>query len=132
LTVSGIQVSESPRKSLKIRSLGSSEKFFGTSNLYQLKHSVRQRRQFEENLASFLEYSFSSRLIHLSLITARLPLSFTFYRASLSLSLSRRHPHLSLLSPPPPLPYSLAAGDCAARASCVRGRASSFLGWLRS
>jgi hypothetical protein len=89
LTVFGVKVSEAPRKSLEVPSLGSSEKIFGTSNLYQLKHSVHQRRQFEENLACFLEYFFTSRLIHLSLITAQLLLRSTFSpRLTLSLSLS--------------------------------------------
>jgi hypothetical protein len=137
LTVSGIQVSEAPRKSLEVTSLGSSEKIFRTSNLYRL--CIQLAKRAVKGMQAYSgEYSFTLGLTVDSSFTARLPtqihfsprLSLSLYLSIyLSLSLSRRRPHRSPLSTTtPPPPYSLAAGDRAPRASRVRGRAPFVVG----
>jgi hypothetical protein len=96
LTVSGIQVSEAPRKSLEVLSLGSSEKIFGTSNLYWLNIQF-VRGAVKGNRAHSMEYSFTPRVNPSFPFTARLIFRSTFHR-SLSLSLSRWNPHRLSLS----------------------------------
>jgi hypothetical protein len=109
LTVSGIQVSKAPRKSLEVTSLGSSEKIFGTSNLYRL--CIQLAKRAVKGMQAYSgEYSFTLGLTVDSSFTARLPTQIHFSpRLSLSLSiylsiylsLSPDGARIALHSPPP-------------------------------